>query len=185
MNQQHGRYPIPNDEYLYTLSTFIYEPIRWNDRFGWRKLMTSEKLAHYFFWREIGKRMNIKDIPDSYEAFEAYNMAYEREQLKYSPGNQALAEVTRNLMLSWVLPKPLWPVGAPFIHALIDDALLRAVGLPIPPNWMRRMVETMLKLRGQALRVLPRRRAPRLLTQMKSRTYPKGYTSIEQLGADR
>jgi hypothetical protein len=185
MNQQHGRYPIPNDEYLYTLSTFIYEPIRWNDRFGWRKLMTNEKLSSYYFWREIGKRMNIKDIPESYETFEAYNVGYEREHFTYSPDNQALAEVTRNLMLSWVLPRPLWPAGAPFIHAMIDDRLLRATGLPIPSTWLRRAVEGALKLRATVLRMLPGRKSPRLLTQMKSRTYPNGYASVEQLGADR
>ncbi len=111
MNQQHGRYPIPNDEYLYTLSTFIFEPIRWNDRFGWRKLMDNEKLAAYFAWREIGKRMNIHDIPQSYEAFEKFNVDYERANFRYAPDNNQLAIVTRDLMLSWVLPKALWPVG--------------------------------------------------------------------------
>lgn len=185
MNQQHGRYPIPNDEYLYTLSTFIYEPIRWNARFGWRKLMTNEKLSSYFFWREIGRRMNIKDIPPSCEAFEQYNLDYERANFRYSPDNNALATVTRDLMLSWVLPKSLWAIGAPFVHALIDDRLLHAVGLPIPPMWMRRMVEGSLKLRGHAMRTLPGRKSPRLLTQMKNRTYPNGYASVEQLGADR
>jgi hypothetical protein len=185
MNQQHGRYPIPNDEYLYTLSTFIYEPIRWNARFGWRKLMTNEKESSYYFWREVGRRMNIQDIPPAYEAFEQFNREYERANFRYSPGNNALATVTRNLMLSWVLPKPLWPLGAPFVHALIDDRLLNAVGLPIPPTWMRRMVEGALKLRGHAMRALPGRKSPRLLTRMKNRTYPNGYASVEQLGADR
>jgi hypothetical protein len=185
MNQQHGRYPIPNDEYLYTLSTFIYEPIRWNARFGWRKLMPNEKLSSYYFWCEIGRRMNIKDIPASYEAFEQFNVAFERDNFRYSPDNNALAVATRDLMLGWVLPKALHPLGAPFVHALIDDQLLYAVGLPIPPTWMRRMVEGSLKLRGHVMRTLPGRKSPRLLTQMKNRTYPNGYASIEQLGADR
>ncbi len=185
MNQQHGRYSIPNDEYLYTLSTFIFEPIRWNDRFGWRKLMENEKLAAYFAWREIGKRMNIHDIPASYEAFEKFNVEYERANFRFAPENNQLAVVTRNLMLSWVLPKALWPLGAPFIHAMIDDRLLNAVGLPIPPAWMRRMVEGTIRLRSASLKLMPRREQPRLLTKMKSRTYPRGYTSVEQLGADR
>jgi len=185
MNQQHARYPIPNDEYLYTLSTFIFEPIRWNDRFGWRKLMENEKLAAYFAWREICKRMNIHDIPHSYEAFEKFNVEYERANFRFAPENNQLAVVTRNLMLSWVLPKALWPLGAPFIHAMIDDRLLNAVGLPIPPAWMRRMVEGTIRLRSASLKLMGRRTMPRLLTKMKSRTYPRGYTSVEQLGADR
>src|SRR5204862_6729426 len=38
MNQIHARFDIPNDLYLYVLSTFVFEPIRWNARFGWRRL---------------------------------------------------------------------------------------------------------------------------------------------------
>ena len=59
MNQQHGRYAIPNDEYLYTLSTFVLEPIRWNAHFGWRLLTPKEREASYFLWREIGRHMGI------------------------------------------------------------------------------------------------------------------------------
>lgn len=84
MNQRHGHYVIPNDEYLYTLSTFIFEPIRWNTRFGWRPLTDAERLASYYFWRRIGEHMGIRDIPPSYEAFERFNIAYERAHLAYS-----------------------------------------------------------------------------------------------------
>lgn len=56
MNQMHGRHPIPNDEFIYVLSTFVFEPIRWNERFGGRPLLCKEKLASYFFWREIARR---------------------------------------------------------------------------------------------------------------------------------
>ncbi len=184
MNQQHGHYTIPNDEYLYTLSTFLFEPIRWNARFGWRPVEEIEKQAGYVFWREVGHRMNIKDIPASYEAFERFNVEYELAHFNFAPENHQLAVVTRNLMLSWVLPKALWPLGAPFIHAMIDDRLLAAVGLPKPPHWMRASVEGMLRLRAKFVRMLPRRNTPRLITQMKNRTYPNGY-QIEQLGADR
>ncbi|MCB0110984.1 MAG: hypothetical protein KDE53_33920, partial [Caldilineaceae bacterium] len=38
MNQMHGRFAITNDDFLYVLSTFIFEPIRWIARFGWRPL---------------------------------------------------------------------------------------------------------------------------------------------------
>src|SRR3712207_411181 len=37
MNWAHSHYQIANDDLLYVLSTFIYEPVRWIDRFGWRK----------------------------------------------------------------------------------------------------------------------------------------------------
>ena len=51
MNQQHARFQIANDDFLYVLSTFIFEPIRWNERFGWRPMCAQEKRAMFYFWR--------------------------------------------------------------------------------------------------------------------------------------
>src|SRR3954447_2943602 len=60
MNAQHGRFKIANDDFRYVLSTFIYEPIRWNARFGWRKMCQTERLAHFHFWLQVGERMESR-----------------------------------------------------------------------------------------------------------------------------
>ncbi|HEX6385125.1 MAG TPA: oxygenase MpaB family protein, partial [Anaerolineae bacterium] len=181
MNRMHRRYPIPNDEFLYVLSTFIYEPIRWNARFGWRPLVEQEKLATFYYWREIGRRMNIKSLPTDYETFERFNVEYEQAHFGYAETNHRLAVATRDMFLGWFLPKSLWRLGEPFIYAVMDDRLLAAVGFPRPHPRVRQLVEGALKLRGRIIRFLPPRRQPRLLTRQKHPTYPNGYR-IEQLG---
>ena len=45
--------------------------------------------------------MNIKAIPESYEEFEQYNIAYERDHFRYADTNRRVAEATRDLFLSW------------------------------------------------------------------------------------
>ena len=45
MNWVHGHFKIANDDFLYVLSTFIYEPVRWIDAFGWRQTCANERLA--------------------------------------------------------------------------------------------------------------------------------------------
>src|SRR5437899_211066 len=50
LNQIHGRFPISNEDFLYVLSTFLFEPIRWNARFGWRPLCEQERLGLFYFW---------------------------------------------------------------------------------------------------------------------------------------
>src|SRR6185503_14754411 len=90
MNWAHGHYQISNDDFRYVLSTFIYEPIRWIDTVGWRATSRNEKLAYYYFWRAIGQRMGIKDIPESYEAFEEWSRAYERAQFRFAETNQGI-----------------------------------------------------------------------------------------------
>ena len=181
MNQMHGRHPIPNDEFLYVLSTFVFEPIRWNDRFGWRPLLRQEKLASFHFWREIARRMAIRDVPEDYAALERYYEEFAREHYRYAPANRALAVATRDLFLGWYLPKLLWPLGRPFVHAMMDDHLLDAVGLPHPHPAIRRFVEGAVRLRGRLVRRLPPRRNPRLITQRPHPTYPNGYR-IDELG---
>lgn len=181
MNQMHGRHAIPNDEFLYVLSTFVFEPIRWNERFGWRPLLDNEKLASFHFWREIARRMGIREVPDDYATLERYYDEFAREHYRFAPENLALAAATRDLFLGWYLPRPLWPLGRPFIHAMLDDRLLDAVGLPRPHAAIRRLTEGAVRLRGRIVRRLPPRRAPRLITRQRHPTYPSGY-EIEELG---
>ncbi|HZQ02991.1 MAG TPA: hypothetical protein VFA88_03130 [Gaiellaceae bacterium] len=39
MNRIHGRFAIANEDYLYVLSAMVLEPLRWNERFGWRPMV--------------------------------------------------------------------------------------------------------------------------------------------------
>lgn len=182
MNRIHHRFAISNDDYLYVLTTFVFEPIRWNARYGWRALTQRERLASFYFWREVGRRMGIRDIPDTYAALEAYNVAYERDHFRYAETNQHVGGATRDLFLSW-FPAPLRPLLKPGVYAMMDDPLLDAFGFPHPPSWLRRALASALKLRGRMLRSFPPRRKPRYYTALRHRSYPRGYT-IETLGPE-
>jgi hypothetical protein len=184
MNQQHGRFEIPAEEMRYVLSTFVLEPIRWVERFGWRPMEAVEKQAQFAFWRQVGRRMNIADIPETLEALEAFNRAYEAEHFRYAPSNQRVAESVREMFIGWLLPRPLHALGRPFVHALMDDRLLAACGFPsVSPAW-RAFVEAGIRLRARALRHFPPRRRPMLRTELKrKKTYPDGWV-LEKLGPD-
>jgi hypothetical protein len=181
MNQQHGTYTISNDEFLYVLTTFVFEPIRWMERFGWRPMVENEKLALYYYWREVGRRMNIKDIPDTYAALERYNIDYEKANFQYAESNLRIGQATVNLLLGWFIPRFLYGLGKPFVYAMMDDPLLEAFHFPKQPAWLRNFVAFSLRMRARIIKLLPPRQKPRLLTETRNRTYPKGYT-IEQLG---
>ena len=52
MNQIHGAIRRSrNDDFLYVLSAMVLEPLRWNERFGWRRLLEAERQAAFHFWR--------------------------------------------------------------------------------------------------------------------------------------
>jgi hypothetical protein len=180
MNRLHGRFGIANEDFLYVLSTFVYEPIRWNERFGRRRFVEQERLAWFHYWREVGKRMAIKEIPSTFEELERYNVEYERANFRFAESNARVARASRDMFLAWFpgLPKRL---GAHAIAALMDDRLREAIGFPRPPHAIVRSVEGALRARARALRLLPPRRRPKLRTQLRHRTYRNGYV-IEALG---
>ena len=174
MNKIHGHFPISNADYLYVLSTFIYEPVRWIERFGWRSLSPLEKEALFQFWRAVGQQMNIQNIPDDYQCFENYNFTYEHEYFRYSEANQRVGESTLKLFLSW-FPAPLRPATRPFVYALMDEPMLQAFGFPSPPLWRRQTLERVLQTRGWLLRHLPPRQSPNFYSDEPQRSYPQGY----------
>jgi hypothetical protein len=158
----------------------VFEPIRWNARFGWRPLCEQERLAYFYFWREVGRRMNIRTIPATYEEFERFNVAYEHTGFRYNATNKCVAEATRELFLSW-FPRPLRGLARPAIDALLDDPLIEAFGFPRPSRRTRALVTGALRLRAALLRLLPARRRPFLRTEQRQRSYPAGYR-IEDVG---
>ena len=181
MNRLHGAYAISNDDFVYVLSTFVFEPIRWNERFGWRPLTEKERLASFYYWCEVGRRMAIREIPATMDELERLNIAYERTRFRYSESNRRVGEATREMFLAWFLPRLLRPLGRPFIHAVLDDALLDAFGWRHPPAWLRTAVTGALRMRGRVARLLGPRPRPRLRTHMRHRTYPRGYR-VDELG---
>ena len=180
MNRLHGQYDISNGEMLYVLSTFIYEPIRWNKKYGWRKPTHHENLASYYFWVEVGKRMNIKDIPDTYEAFEQYNIDYEREHFAFDPANRRIADATIEIMQSWY-PSFLSPLVREGIYTMVDEPLREAFGFPKGNAFLGAVVQIGLKVAAKIIRYMPPRNEPYSYTKMPNRSYPQGY-ELEKLG---
>ena len=93
LNEIHGKYQILNGDYLYTLSLFVNQPIKWINRYGWRKLDPLEEnvsryiiitpyhlltlslmQAIYRIWYDIGTEMKIKNIPESLDAMNAFQL---------------------------------------------------------------------------------------------------------------
>jgi hypothetical protein len=180
MNRIHVRFAITNEVFLYVLSSFVFEPIRWNARFGWRPLIETEKLATFEFWREVGRRMAIEKIPERYEEFERFNEEYERREFRPSEAAGRVGSATRDMILDWFpgLPRRL---GAPAMHELMDERVLEAFGFPRPPRAVRTAVEAALRARGRAVALLPPRQRPRLRVQRRTHTYGREW-QLEDLG---
>ncbi|MFG1991918.1 oxygenase MpaB family protein [Actinoplanes sp. NPDC048988] len=183
VNRAHGRYAITNDDMLYVLSTFVYDPIDWLDRYGWRPLHDNERLAAFFYYREVGRRMGIRDIPPAFGDFRSFKRSYEDEHFRYTDTNREIGEYTVNLFAAW-FPPFLRPAARLGVRGLLDEPMLRAFGFGPAPRWVTAAAGAGLRARAGALRFLPPRRESVLGASPHNRTYPgypRGY-EISDLG---
>ncbi len=182
MNAMHRRFAIAQEDYLYVLSTFVCEPVRWLQQFGWRSLTPSEVEAFAVYYAELGRYMGInKAIPKNFAEFDAYNRNYEQAHFAFSPDNVTVANATRDLFLGFYLPKWLWFLGKPVIYSLLDPLLLKSFGYPQAPEWLQVIVRNSLYIRASWLKLWPKRRKPVFGSQRKRKTYPQGY-HLDDLG---
>lgn len=175
INEMHGCYRIANDDMLYVLGTFVLEPIRWLDRFGRRPMTPHEQEAWTNYYRGLGARMGIEAIPGDLAGFIAFNAEHERRHMRYAASNRSVGDATLDLLLGFYLPRALFGLGRPVALSLMDAPLLDAMGFAPPPRWLRRATLGAMRLRAMVLRLLPRRRRPRLITARPRRGYPQGY----------
>lgn len=180
LNQIHGHYGIPNDEFRYVLATTLVGPKRFIAEFGWRPLHPHEVIAMTKLTIRLGELMGIKDLPATYAEFERLHDEYEAEHFAYDPANTRVADASIRIVTNWY-PVPLRPVVRRITLAVLDAPLLAALGIKRQPQWLETAVRTALRLRGRVIRHLPPRRADNPYLHDASRTYPFGYR-ISDLG---
>ncbi|MGL6234686.1 MAG: oxygenase MpaB family protein [Segniliparus sp.] len=183
MNQMHGSYDISNADFLYVLATFVVMPVQWINSYGWRKLTDVETDGITNYYRALGKRMNIKGIPETYAEFSALLDSYEAANFAYTEKTRAVADGTLNLLTELppnkYAPKALvrW-----FSFGLMDDRLADAFHYPRPSAFAKTVAVAALRLRSGFVRLLPPRKQPYYSRQMPSvQSYPNGF-QVAQLG---
>lgn len=188
LNAIHGLYHIENDDYLYVLSTFMFDPWLFIDRFGFRKLMPHEKEAFFYLYRDLGGRMGVNDIPETREAMWQWRLQYEAEEQRYAPSNEAVAKGFLSAVRE-TFPAPMGRSASELTLALLDDdAVLAALGLKAPSKAFKLAVQAaMARYARLSTYVNPFERSgvegwPRIYEHYP--TYPDGYERLE-LGPTR
>jgi hypothetical protein len=183
MNQMHRSYDITNDDLRYVLATFVVTPIRWIDRYGWRRTTELERIASANYYRDLGRHMSIRDIPETWQGFARLLDAYEREHFAFDLGGRTVAEATLALLATFP-PNDRLPVGLVrrMSLALMDRPLRDAFALPHPSRALCAVVHAGLTARGRVVRFLPPRTQPFFARQLPQvRSYPTGYR-VRDLG---
>ena len=192
LNYLHGVYresgQILDDDMLYTLALFAIEPIKWIERYDWRKLSDLEKCAMGTFIKSMGDAMLIDygNLPSGKQGFQdgiqwleeiwQWSEEYEIKQMVPHEDNHQTANETTAILI-FTVPNFLKGVGKQAVSAVMDDRLRRAMMFvinldislsqltnhryPRPPEIYFRAIESVLTLRKYFLKyiALPRPRS--------------------------
>ncbi|MFM7361206.1 MAG: dephospho-CoA kinase [Cyanobium sp.] len=183
LNRIHGHYAISNADFIYVLSGFVAEPIRWLQRYGWRSLTDREEQALYRLWRRVGQRMGLAAIPASLEELLAFNQQFEAGQFSAAPANARVAGATLAMLLrDW--PAPLRPAIRRLLQALPEATVSVSLGWPQPPAPLQTAVRAALRARSRLAngwqRLFPPRRT-RFYSERPTPSYGRSF-QLDQLG---
>jgi dephospho-CoA kinase len=183
LNRIHGHYAIANADFLYVLSGFVAEPIRWLESYGWRPLTLTEQQALFRFWRHVGGRMGIADLPTTLEELLALNQRVETTLFAAAASNRQVADATLAMLLSgW--PAPLSRLLAGVLRGVLPDSVATSLGWDPAAVWLQRLVRHALRTRSRLLNGWQRLRPPRgsrFYSERPTPSYGRQFR-LEQLG---
>jgi hypothetical protein len=181
----HNRPDIYQEDLTYVLNALIVVPTRFMERAGWRPLTDAERTATCLFYRELGNRMGIRSLPETYpQAMRDFD-SYEDSQLDASEDGAGLTAATL-LALKDRLPRPLRRQAAMVTSALLNDArFCAAVSLPAPRRLAVPLIDLAFGVRKLGQRLSPPPDEPSFTPgQAAGGVYPHGY-QLDEIGPKR
>ncbi len=169
MNYLHYRYrkagKISNSDMLYTLGVFALEPVRWVNKYEWRKLTDMELCASGTYWKAMGDAMEVswkelqshekgwRDGLHWLEEVKEWSDKYEETHMIPAKSNHQLADAHLDVLFINV-PARLKLVGKKIVSVLLGERLSKAMMLPQPSPRYSLLINGILGARRIFLRYL-------------------------------
>lgn len=179
---------ISNDDLLYVLSLFMYDPVDAIKLYDWRSLTEMERCAFGVFHHGMGTAMDIdfSPLPSAaagfrdglhfYDELYAWSKAYERAQMLPAQSNHDVAVHTVNL-IKGDFPAFLHPHVEHLVYSVFNDRFLAACKFPTPSRAYRLVTRGDFALKRYACRHL-------LLPRMTPYAPWRSYDPAEDVGPD-
>lgn len=136
---------------LYNVALHILEPVSFINTYEWRQLTPLEIHARYVYWREVGARMGVKDIPHTLEELKQWSSDYAERAVAYAPENTAMAEDGLKV-IGKSLPDFAKPLCKLVATVFIDERLREAFGWKrASPAFLYWLMPALLRFRRLAV----------------------------------
>ncbi|WP_427019386.1 oxygenase MpaB family protein (plasmid) [Pseudarthrobacter sp. P1] len=176
LRRVHKNVPGSSDDFLYVLMTLLVLPLRWVEAHGWRRLTEREKQSAVAFYVELGARMGLGRVPETFEEAGRFLDEYEDRWMGPSPEGATLMKGT-SPALTGALPAPLQR-HTPLVLALMMDKrqVALALGLKPAPTLLRYVFNGLLRVRALKARTTPMPTTPAFTPgRANPAVYPNGY----------
>lgn len=143
INQAHAYVVTSNDDYLFVLSTFFLEPLRWNKEYGKKPINDNDLQLIIEFWSEIGRRMNIENMPQGLDQWLQFQEDYENRFAAYSDAGNKLAMSSLNKLCSQAIPFGLRTIAKQLLLGTVDKKVSNCLRLStplLPPKILTRLI---------------------------------------------
>jgi hypothetical protein len=131
---------------IYTLAILVLKPQRCIERYEWRAMTDLEKDASYIYWKEIGNRMGIKDIPATLKDCDEWVEEFEKTNVYYYESNRICAETVTNMLLKKV-PQFIQGFVRNVNASFLEERVRIAIGISPPPQWIANFVWFCFRIR--------------------------------------
>jgi hypothetical protein len=180
LNGLHRGWGIEQEDYLFVLASLAVVPGRVVREWGWRAMSAGEQAAAARWYADLGRRMAIRQTPDSYEGFIAYFDDYEARAVTYSPDGARLTDATLRF-LATRLPGPLAGRAGEVAGSFLSPRMRVALGLPPTRRSTRLALSTALTARAATERRRPAAEGTWFSPGMAGSAHPNGY-EVADLG---
>ena len=138
LNRIHSRFPITNEDNLFTLATLMCEPLRMSQFLTGRVIFNKkETRSLYLFWKMVAGMLHIDSIPDDENKMFVFYDQYARKNFAYThDGRQVVEALADEFAERWY---PHWMKwwGRHVYFSLFDDHLRETFRLPVSPLFFR------------------------------------------------
>lgn len=145
LNRIHSRFPIDNNQHLYTLATLMCEPLRMSRFLTGRVIFSPKEVRSlYLFWRMVAGMLQIHSIPeDEHKMMDLYE-EYSRQQFVYTEDGRQIVEALADEFAQRWYPPRMKQFGRQVYFSLFDDHMLETFRLQKPALFYRASVRSHL-----------------------------------------
>ncbi|KAF2074298.1 hypothetical protein CYY_004392 [Polysphondylium violaceum] len=166
LNKIHGLHAkvTRNVDFLFVLCCLAADACDFCESYGSRKIQYREQLAIWEFYKRVGARMLLKDIPNTLEDCRKFIECYteDNRQSRVNPDGGMLTEAFTKLVIHWyyALPEFVCRMAVSVLIYQMSETFHRKLDLAKPKPWEFALINGVLSIRKNVLKILPPRTVP-------------------------